>query len=101
MFVLVLPHHHCMVNALLIVVCGVIFHVWCFIKVGEIYRYKDVIKVLAKMGYKRHSQTGSHVKFKNEDNIVIVPKHKEIAKGTFKSILNSINLSLDDFKNLL
>lgn len=50
----------------------------------------DIIKALSKLGFQKVSQRGSHAKFKNKTEpvrVVIIPMHKEIAKGTLKSIL--------------
>lgn len=51
-----------------------------------------------------HSQVGSHVKFvRNLDKeflTVIVPKHREIAIGTLRSILRQAQLSPDEWGNL-
>lgn len=57
----------------------------------------EVVKRLEKKGFVCVSQKGSHKKFKKDSNIVIVPMHSEIAKGTLKSILLQANISLDDF----
>lgn len=50
-------------------------------------------------------QRGSHVKLKKiEDGkvyIVIVPMHRELAKGTLKSILRQANLTIEEILELL
>ncbi|KXG75275.1 type II toxin-antitoxin system HicA family toxin [Thermotalea metallivorans] len=61
---------------------------------------EEIIKLLEKFGFEKVSQKGSHVKYKkigNPSRIVIIPMHKEIAKGTFKSILEQASIKLDDF----
>ena len=61
----------------------------------------EVIKVLEKNGFYFVSQKGSHMKYTNGLRIVIVPKHREIAKGTLKEILEQADISLEDFMNSL
>ena len=62
---------------------------------------REVIKALEKCGFKYVSQKGSHMKYVNDDRIVIIPNHQEIAKGTLKSILSMANIELDYFLTLL
>lgn len=57
----------------------------------------EVIKTLSKFNFKPVSQKGSHMKYSNGVNTVIIPNHNEIAKGTLKSILNMANITLDEF----
>lgn len=48
---------------------------------------EEVIKALKDAEFVQVSQRGSHVKLRHEDGrTVIVPMHKELAIGTFKSI---------------
>jgi len=67
---------------------------------------KAVIKVLQKIGFRKVSQKGSHIKLQrvksNLTDTVIVPNHKYLKKGTLRNgILKPINLSVDDFLKLL
>ena len=66
--------------------------------------YREVRKKLRAMGFRRVSQKGSHVKFTKQTEegrqVVIVPKHKEIAVGTLRSIIRQAGLSVEDFLNL-
>lgn len=63
----------------------------------------EIISALAKLGFEKVSQKGSHVKYKNfkTQRIFIIPMHKEIAKGTLKSILEQADIELEIFLNLL
>ena len=58
-----------------------------------------VIKALAKLGFEKISQKGSHAKYKNyiTGKVYIIPMHYEIAKGTLKSILEQADIELDIF----
>ena len=62
-----------------------------------------IISILSKFGFEKVSQKGSHVKYRNKitNTIYIIPMHKEIAKGTLKSILEQASVELDDFLKFL
>lgn len=67
---------------------------------------KEVIKALGKVGFQVSRQKGSHIRLVRIQGgikqLVIVPNHKVIRKGTLlNGILKAINLSLEDFKKLL
>ena len=58
-----------------------------------------VVSILVKhFDFSVVSQKGSHVKLKHEDGrVTIVPLHKELARGTFASILHLAHVSREDF----
>jgi len=60
---------------------------------------------LERAGFWVVSQKGSHVKLRGIKNgklqTVIVPNHKEVALGTFRSILSQASLTLDEFEGYL
>jgi len=63
---------------------------------------KKAVRALEKFGFTRISQKGSHVKLRSEDGrTVIVPLHRELARGTLASILRQAGLSADDLIDLL
>lgn len=67
---------------------------------------KEVIKALEKIGFVVSRQKGSHIRLvrmqEGMKQLVTVPNHKEIRKGTLlNGILKPINLSLEEFKKLL
>lgn len=68
------------------------------------FPYREVRRKLLKAGFYEAGQTGSHVKFaKDVSNglvTTIVPKHREIASGTLRSILRQAHLSESEFINL-
>jgi predicted RNA binding protein YcfA (HicA-like mRNA interferase family) len=62
----------------------------------------EAITALSKAGIIEVSQRGSHVKLRNQDGTtVIVPRHRELARGTLRSILRQAGLSVDEFVLLL
>ena len=62
-----------------------------------------IIEALKKLGFLKISQKGSHLKLKNyiTNRICIIPMHKEVARGTLKSILEQADVELENFLNLL
>jgi predicted RNA binding protein YcfA (HicA-like mRNA interferase family) len=66
--------------------------------------YREVKRKLEAAGCEEVSQRGSHVKFiKQTDQgirIVIVPRHREVAAGTLRSILRQASLTWDEFEGL-
>ena len=65
---------------------------------------KVLCKALEKAGYFIDHQTGSHIILRNENPPycrLTVPNHKEIAKGTLKSILRQAGLTNEELKELL
>jgi len=68
------------------------------------YSGKEIIKRLKRLGFIKISQKGSHVKMRGliEGRIqtVIIPDHKQVAVGTFSSILRQANMSKQEFENV-
>ena len=68
----------------------------------KLYSAREIIKALKQAGFQIVSQKGSHIKLRGiregKLQTVIVPNHKEIAKGTFSSILIQANLTKKEFE---
>ncbi len=67
---------------------------------------KELIKILSKIGFQHIRTTGSHAilnKFDKEKGKVTVPVplHKELAKGTLKSIMRQTDLTLEKLLELV
>ena len=66
---------------------------------------KEVIKILSKIGFVHVRTKGSHAilnKQTPKGKVTIpVPLHRELAKGTLKSIMNQAELALEDLLKLL
>lgn len=69
----------------------------------KLYSGKEIIKALRKAGFTVVSQKGSHIKLKGiregQLSVVIVPDHKEIARGTFSSILRQAFMTRKEFES--
>jgi predicted RNA binding protein YcfA (HicA-like mRNA interferase family) len=57
----------------------------------------ECIKALQKAGFVISSQKGSHVKLKNGSRTVIVPNHKELDRGTLRSIIAQAGMTVEEF----
>jgi predicted RNA binding protein YcfA (HicA-like mRNA interferase family) len=66
--------------------------------------YREIRRRLISVGFIEVGQAGSHVKFAKRTpegaRTAIVPKHREIALGTLRSILRQAGISPDDFERL-
>jgi predicted RNA binding protein YcfA (HicA-like mRNA interferase family) len=62
---------------------------------------QQTIKALSSLGFEQVSQRGSHVKLRSEDRTAIVPLHKELARGTLRSILRQAGLTNEEFTAVL
>lgn len=65
------------------------------------YAAREVIANLRRAGFDEISRRGSHVKLRHGDGrTVIVPDHREIARGTMRSILRQAGLTVEEFQQL-
>ncbi|MCY4447622.1 MAG: type II toxin-antitoxin system HicA family toxin [Chloroflexi bacterium] len=66
--------------------------------------FREVARRLTAAGFTETTQRGSHVKFVREleDGLrtAIVPRHREVAVGTLRSILRQAGLTPDEFDTL-
>jgi len=66
--------------------------------------YREVKRKLEAAGFVEVSQKGSHVKFAKDTGeglrTATVPKHREVAVGTIRSILRQAGVSYDEFEAL-
>ena len=65
---------------------------------------RELVRVLEKTGYIMDRQKGSHMVLRQPEapfRRVTVPDHKEIAKGTLRSILRHAGLTVDELVELL
>jgi predicted RNA binding protein YcfA (HicA-like mRNA interferase family) len=66
--------------------------------------YREVKRKLEAAGFREAGQSGSHIKFARTTaegtRTAVVPKHKEVAAGTLRSILRQAGLSESEFAAL-
>ncbi len=63
--------------------------------------WREVVKVLARAGFKVVRQRGSHLILTKNDYVVPIPKHKEIKKGLLIEIISEAGLTREEFLRLL
>jgi predicted RNA binding protein YcfA (HicA-like mRNA interferase family) len=62
----------------------------------------ECVRALLKFGYREARQKGSHVRLVGEGrNSVTVPLHKTLDRGTLRSIIRTVDISVEDFVKLL
>jgi predicted RNA binding protein YcfA (HicA-like mRNA interferase family) len=71
----------------------------------KFYSGRQVVKALRKADFVVVSQKGSHIKLRGiregKLQTVIVPNHKELAVGTFSSILKQAAMTRKEFEYFL
>ena len=63
-----------------------------------------VVKAFAKIGYEKDRQKGSHIILRHQNpphRRLTVPDHKEVSKGTLRSLIREAGLTMDQFIALL
>ena len=62
---------------------------------------RELLKILYNIGYFVDHQSGSHIILRSKaypHRRITVPNHKEIARGTLRSIIKQSGLTLDEFQ---
>ena len=60
---------------------------------------QEVVRVFKLFGWSVARQRGSHIIMVKAGEIVTlsIPNHREVAKGTLRSLIRSANLTVDEF----
>jgi predicted RNA binding protein YcfA (HicA-like mRNA interferase family) len=63
----------------------------------------ETVRVFERFGWTVARQTSSHIIMTKEGEIasLSVPNHREVARGTLRSLIRSANLTVDEFANRL
>jgi predicted RNA binding protein YcfA (HicA-like mRNA interferase family) len=64
---------------------------------------REVVAALAKLGYEKDRQKGSHIVLRqtvHPHRRLVIPDHKEVAKGTLRAILKQAGLTVEEFNKL-
>ncbi len=65
---------------------------------------KEALKAFQKLGYELDHQTGSHMILRQPVppfRRLTVPNHKNLAKGTLRSLIREAGLSVEEFIELI
>lgn len=60
---------------------------------------REVMRVFESLGWEAVRQTGSHIIMtKDEEPVTLsVPDHREVAKGTLRSLIRTAGLTVEEF----
>ncbi|MBC7911217.1 MAG: type II toxin-antitoxin system HicA family toxin [Pyrinomonadaceae bacterium] len=60
---------------------------------------QEAVRVFESFGWTAARQKGSHIIMTKKGEIVTlsIPNHKEVARGTLRSLIRSANLTVDEF----
>ena len=60
---------------------------------------KEVVRAFENLGWQVSRQSGSHIVLTKDGEMasLSVPNHKEVAKGTLRSLIRAANLTIDEF----
>lgn len=63
----------------------------------------DCIKALQKVGFYQKRRESSHIILRRDESFtqVVVPAHQELATGTLRAIIWDVDLSVEEFIDLL
>jgi predicted RNA binding protein YcfA (HicA-like mRNA interferase family) len=63
---------------------------------------RDAVRAFQKIGYEVDHQTGSHIILRNSNRRrLVVPDHRELAKGTLRAIIREAGTTKEQFTELL
>ena len=60
---------------------------------------KEIVKIFESLGWEVSRQRGSHIIMTKQGEIITlsVPNHREVARGTLRSLIRSANLTIEEF----
>lgn len=63
----------------------------------------EVVKIFLSLGWEVSRQRGSHIILTKEGSLasLSVPSHKEVARGTLRSLLRDAGLTVQEFLDVL
>jgi predicted RNA binding protein YcfA (HicA-like mRNA interferase family) len=65
---------------------------------------EEAVAGFRRIGYRLDRQRGSHVLLRHEDpphRRLSIPQHKELAKGTLRTLIREAGLTVEEFVRLL
>ncbi|HEX4793948.1 MAG TPA: type II toxin-antitoxin system HicA family toxin [Humisphaera sp.] len=63
---------------------------------------QDAVKAFCRLGYEIDHQTGSHIILRHPNaRRLTVPNHRELAKGTLRSLIREAGITKEQFVELL
>jgi predicted RNA binding protein YcfA (HicA-like mRNA interferase family) len=64
-----------------------------------VFSGKEVVRAFGRFGWRVVRQSSSHIIMTKDGEIATlsIPDHKEVAKGTLRSLIRAANLTIDEF----
>ncbi|MBI2198207.1 MAG: type II toxin-antitoxin system HicA family toxin [Candidatus Rokubacteria bacterium] len=65
---------------------------------------REAVRAFVKIGYREDRQTSSHIILRHQDpphRRLTVPDHKELARGTLRSLIREAGLTVEEFVALV
>ena len=64
---------------------------------------KDCVKAMGKAGFYFKRQHGSHIILRRDDpySQIVIPDHKELDRGTLRSIIRQAGFTVEEFIKLV
>ena len=64
---------------------------------------KEAVRAFTKVGWQVSRQEGSHIILSKSGNpvILVMPDHREVRRGTLRSLIRQAGLAVKEFKSLL
>jgi predicted RNA binding protein YcfA (HicA-like mRNA interferase family) len=64
---------------------------------------RQVVRILRSLGWEVARQRGSHIILVKEGSIATlsVPDHREVARGTLRSLIRDAGLTVEEFADLI
>ena len=60
---------------------------------------REVVRVFESLGWEAVRQAGSHIIMTKDEELITlsVPAHREVAKGTLRSLIRAAGLTVEEF----
>lgn len=64
---------------------------------------RDVVRIFESLGWRVARQSGSHIVMAKEGEMasLSIPDHKEVAKGTLRSLIRAAGLTVTEFMSAM
>lgn len=62
---------------------------------------EEMVAVFTKLGFTVSRQRGSHIILSRDEDILVVPNHDPVAKGTARALIRDAGVTVAEFNRLL
>jgi len=61
---------------------------------------REMVKVFSRIGFSVFRQRGSHIVMTRGEEILVIPDHDVVAKGTERDLIRDAGLSVSEFNRM-